>query len=473
MPRYKRATSQKLECTLCIWAFFVNLFGNNSEQISGKIRQKFFKKSFVWLPKEKQIQPSQLERRLHMQKTRKVLTLVTGTVYIVFVALYTFFQGSAEGALAVKQLENSQLNYAIGRASANGHILLWANYLLITIMAVIWVPVVWRKVKNILSLLILVLIISFAISACGPPHLEVVKEIAPNETAYLVPLEGANKDTQGKFMSIEYLEANKVASKRVSIPTRKIETGRMTWDYHWIETVKLIVVDRAPVTREWTKATGTGTSHSDQAISVESSESIDFYLGITAQASIKEENASKFLYYFAGKKLADVMDTNVRGYVQSALWKEFGGRTLTEGKGSKKVIIEQVYNDAKKFFAEQGLSIDYVGGAEGLTFKDGKVQEAINKAFVAENDKKVALEEKVAQDTRNETKVNMAVAARREAEEFAKAKEAMVSKTELEISMIRAQGFKLACEKWNGALPSQVLPQNSSMLFLEEGALKK
>jgi len=76
-------------------------------------------------------------------------------------------------------------------------------------------------------------------------------------------------------------------------------------------------------------------------------------MGVTAQASILEEESSKFLYHYAGKSLAEVMDTNIRGYVQSALWKEFGSLSLTDGKAKKKEIIERVQKETREFFAKK------------------------------------------------------------------------------------------------------------------------
>ncbi len=163
----------------------------------------------------------------------------------------------------------------------------------------------------------------------------------------------------------------------------------------------VIKVNRAPVTREWTQATSTGTSAKNQAIMVESVESIDFYLGVNTTALIQEEDASKFLYYFSGKSLDEVMDTVVRGYVQSYLYKEYGARTLEECRADKKKIFTALLDEARTTFKAKGITIENIGGSEGYTYKDPHIQDAINNVFTAQHQALVAKAEKDAQDMRN------------------------------------------------------------------------
>jgi hypothetical protein len=141
------------------------------------------------------------------------------------------------------------------------------------------------------------LILIVSLSACvGKPDLEELVEIKPNETSFLIKLEGDSKTGQAKFMSEEFLEQNKVATKRISIPHRKRSTGNNSTDYEWIPTAKLVTVDRTPVSREWTSSEKTGTSSKNEGIRVESVESIDFSIGVVMTASIPEDKAAKFLY---------------------------------------------------------------------------------------------------------------------------------------------------------------------------------
>lgn len=51
------------------------------------------------------------------------------------------------------------------------------------------------------------------------------KEIKPNETAFVFPLEN-DLNKQSKFQSAELLAQNKIASKRIQITHRWNQTGR-------------------------------------------------------------------------------------------------------------------------------------------------------------------------------------------------------------------------------------------------------
>ncbi len=299
----------------------------------------------------------------------------------------------------------------------------------------------------------------------GPPEVHPIVNIEPNQTAFVVKLTGDNVTGQGKFMSEEFLNAKKIATKQIELPVRKHIIGRHDWEFEWVPDAKVILVDRTPVTREWTKPSSTGTSASNQAIGVESKDSINFRVGVNVTASVTEENAAKFLYHFAGKPLAAVMDENVRGFAQTVLAREFGDRELEKCKTEKSAIFAKTSNEIKEHFIALGVTIDNFGSSEGLAFDEPKIQEAINRKISAEMDVQVALQEQTAQETRNKIAVAKAMAAREQAEEFAKAQEAQTKQIELEIAKIRAQAMLTAAQRWSGTLPASVLPSGSPLLF--------
>jgi len=82
--------------------------------------------------------------------------------------------------------------------------------------------------------------------------------IGPNETAFVIPLEG-DSTAQGRVQSIDALEKAKVMAKRIYLPVRKRDLGRGPANYEWVPTLKVVKVDRSPVTREWTAEVSTGT----------------------------------------------------------------------------------------------------------------------------------------------------------------------------------------------------------------------
>jgi regulator of protease activity HflC (stomatin/prohibitin superfamily) len=337
--------------------------------------------------------------------------------------------------------------------------------------------------KKVILFLIASLMI-VGIIGCGPHKTEKFVDIESNETAFLVPLEGASKSGQSQFMSIDYLNEVKVATKRVSLPLRRYDTGRMWYSYKWIPTMRVIKVNRLPVTREWTGDSRTGTSNKDQALWVESSDSIGFGVGVNVTALVKEEDAAKFLYYFAGKPLTEVVDENVRGKVNSILSREFAKYDLEQGRSQKNTIFEEVAKETVAEYKEMGITITNLGLAEGLVYEDKDIQIAINNKFEAEMDIQIQDKKNEAQVKVNERNVAIAKAladakikeaqgmiaietAKAEAaKQFASAIEARTAQVELEIRRMDAEARLTFAQKMGpGVLPSNIIPQGSGFLF--------
>jgi len=300
-------------------------------------------------------------------------------------------------------------------------------------------------------------------SGCtGPAKVIPYETIDTNETAFLVPLEGASKGDQKQFMSLDFLKEAKVATKRVMIPVREYKTGRMWWDYKWIPTMRVIKVNRTPVTREWTSDKTTGTTQNDESIEVESLDSIGFKLGVNITAMIHEEDAPLFLYTYAGKSLADVVDQDVRGKVLSILSREFGSKTLARCKEQKRDIFDVARTEVSEHFKQFGVTISNLGHSEGLTYVDKEIQESINRAYISEMLIQEEQNKNEAQKKINQRNIDMAKAERDAANEFAKARQARTQMIELDIRMLKAKAWY---EKWDGKLPEKVLPQGSKFLF--------
>jgi hypothetical protein len=314
--------------------------------------------------------------------------------------------------------------------------------------------------KKIILNAIICLALSIILFSCAPPKVEKNEDIATNETAFLVPLEGESNSGQKKFMSIEYLESPqvKVAAKRIIMPQRSQKVGRFWNEIIWIPTMKVIKVDRSPVTREWTEEKETGSSENDEVIRVESKDSIGFKVGVNITSMVKEEDAAKFLYYFSGNPLSVIMDKDIRGSVASILSKEFGSRDLKECKIAKKDIQNILEKEVNEKYTQYGITITNVGLVGGLDYENPEIQIAINNAYIAEMKVSEAIQSKLEQDQINLKNIATAKANREAAEEFAKAQEAQVRKTNLEIELIKAKN-------WDGALPKTILPQNSQLLY--------
>jgi len=287
------------------------------------------------------------------------------------------------------------------------------------------------------------------ISSCRRPYNEQKYiEILPNQTAFVLPLEVGNKDGQTKFDSEKYLEERKVASKRIYITTQWHQTGRWDNDGEWIPSIKVILVDRAPVTREWT-GKGKGTSaNKDELIEVESKESIGFRVGITATASIPEAWASKFLYKYNNRSLKDVMDYDVRSYVQNILTTEFGVRLLSVCQNDRKEIYEKMRKDVNSHFAEYGVEIINIGAAGQFTYVDQAIQDAINAKFTSE------------------MKVTEAANAVKAANNFAQAKNAITDQKQLDADINIKNAIADGIRSGKIPIPSTVAGSNISIMDL-------
>lgn len=327
------------------------------------------------------------------------------------------------------------------------------------------------------AILLVLLAVSAANIACsgcmGPPKVLPIEEIKTNETAFLVPLEGASKGDQQKFMSVEFLKTAKVATKRITIPVTERSLGRMWWSYEWLPTIRVVKVDRTPVTREWTSDETTGTTKKNEAITVESLDSIGFSIGINLTASVTEEDAATFLYYYAGKPLSEVVDQNVRGFVQSDLSGQFGQKAMEDCKKEKKAIFDELLTAVRGEFKKKGVTIDNLGYAEGLMYDNAAIQKAIDERIVAEMDVQTAKQRTLEQKETNERLESEATSKAKQAIEFAKAGAAQTAKTQLDIDLIKAQAMATFAEKWNGQMPSSIMPQGSQMMFGLDTPAKK
>lgn len=250
-------------------------------------------------------------------------------------------------------------------------------------------------------------------------------EIDTSETGFLIPLEG-DGTRQAKFQSEEYLAQRKIAAKRVQITHRWSQEGRLNNNGRWIATVRLVKVNRSPVTREWTSPDATDAraghrpSESDRAIWIESADSVGFSMGFTCTAFISEDDAAKFLYWYPSGSLADVMDGEVRARIQQVAAEVAARYPLDALRSKKQEISDAVKADLTGFFATRGITITTVGMFGGMTYENPAIQKAIDDTFIAQQLKVVAEAKFQAQQRENdrvELEANaVAERARREAQ---------------------------------------------------------
>lgn len=294
-----------------------------------------------------------------------------------------------------------------------------------------------------------------AVSCMKPVRVDPIKEVEPNETAFVIPLEYGTEN-QEKFESIEFLKEKQVAAKRIVIPQRERQIGRFGHQIEWIPSVRVVTVDRTPVTRSWVydpKEYTQNNGDSTRTFGVESKDSIGFSVGVNISAFVDEPDTATYLYYYRGGDLEKVMDKNVRERVHTVLSREFAARSLQESKTGKNEITAELQKDVAEHFKEYGITITSIGLAEGLNFDQPEIQRAINDAYVAE----MAVEQ-AKQKTLEQAEINKRLLAQAQGEaaaarEFAAAAEERTKLVNLEIAKIHAEAEKTKAEKWNGQLP--------------------
>ncbi|NOR27663.1 MAG: hypothetical protein GQ540_03930 [Lutibacter sp.] len=320
-------------------------------------------------------------------------------------------------------------------------------------------------------------VLLFGSVAClGPAKVDKYVEIKPNETAFVIPLEGATSD-QGKFDSVDFLAKKKVATKRIYLPLKKINTGRMYWNYKWVPTVRVITVDRKPITFTWEDASG---------IKVESNDSIGFKVGINISGHVSEEDTALFLYNYPSGNLTTILAQVVKSKTTEDLSRSFAKYNL-EGSPNiynkaGKVIVKEVkgarqmkgdiVDDSKKnivaFFAKTGVTIDTFGLIGGLAYEDATIQDSINDNFKSALNIKDQDNKRLAQDKINEKKIAQSLADKKSAENFAKAAEARKKQVEVSNSVYYAKAALVKAERWNGVLPT-MMPPNGAGFILDIG----
>jgi len=252
------------------------------------------------------------------------------------------------------------------------------------------------------SLLLAAVVMAANLVGCYKPY-QVEKSVVvqPWQTAYLVPKEG-DTAKQGKLDSVEAYDACKVASKRVIIPTRWNQTGRGLGQGEWLEMMELVIVDRTPVALHWTADTDTGTSNKNEAIWLESSNSIAFSIPFAMTAYIKEADASAYLYYYNRGTLFNVLNTEGRNKVMEVAAEYSNSMPLNDLLTKYGDINAKVREVVTGYFAKRGVTITTLGIAGFATYRNAENATAIDKVFEAQQLQAVELAKSEAAKKRQE-----------------------------------------------------------------------
>jgi len=327
-----------------------------------------------------------------------------------------------------------------------------------------------RKISSIV-LAIAVLMMTFVGVGCRPYQVPIIEEIQNNETAFLVALEGS--ETGAKFDSIGAIEKAKVATKRVTIPTRWLQEGRIYSDGRWIPTAKLIKVDRTPVARRWTTDSESGTSAKNQALKAESKDSIGVSSGFAIMAAIDEADTAKYLYRYPGKNLADIMDNQMFNDCQSIYSEICAKYEVRELRFHKDAISIVMRDRLIPKYKEDGITISATMGlVGGLVYENKEIQTAIDDVFIAQTMK--AKKEAELDSKNKDNEISLAVeqndAAKRKVKADAEAYEIMAKAKAVATggeNYLKVKTLEVmleALQKWDGGLPATLVAGGGNVL---------
>lgn len=325
------------------------------------------------------------------------------------------------------------------------------------------------------------------VGSVRPYHEPVLAEISNSQEGFLIELEGEN--AQADTSAEEYLKSRLVQQKRIEIPYRWKQTWRLPNWGRWIPAARLVIVDRAPENRLWVADRDRGTSDRNEAVWLESKDSVSFSTGIAITARIENrDDAIKFLanyparpqqhanpeetYQVKVSSLAQIMDEEIKNKVQEILSDKANEYDMNELRDQKTEIVSKVRQQCQEFFKDRGITITTLGMAGGFTYANPGVQEAIDSVFQAQQDKQVAIAEAAAAAERKEAlklagegeaqkeievakgkaeaMQQVADAKAYEIEKLSQNPEAYILLKQLEIEMARL-------ERWDGSYPQILL----------------
>jgi hypothetical protein len=305
----------------------------------------------------------------------------------------------------------------------------------------------------------------YGVGFAGPYPVEQFVEIGPSETAFVIPLEGEDPTAQTTNVSAEELKGMRVTAKRVSLPLRPRKIGRLPGQFEWIPTVAVRKVNRAPVSREWVSVPHAGAPPSSDALFCETKDGIKLYSGCAISARIPEEDAYLYLYHFGERKLAEVIDTNIRGFAQMELAKRVKEKTLEQVQKNRVSDFNEVLELTRGTFLGKGITIDYLGNDGGYEYQNPRVQASIDATVIADIQAQINEQEKLAADARNQIAIEKAEAEKKAAELQLSAKEALELSLKIEYLTTLAEARKILANKFKqggGHLPAVILPSNGS-----------
>jgi hypothetical protein len=322
----------------------------------------------------------------------------------------------------------------------------------------------FRRYAGMLSISLL-LVLTGCRKPFEPVQLEVIE---PNEVGFLISNTDVNDQ---KSTASEDFDKHIVNTQQVKIPQMWVQTGYSTvfWNGEWRPSARLIKVDTASVTREWTADQNSGTSQKNEAIWVMTSDQVEFSTGWTCTAKIaSRKDAAVFLSNYRNGSLEQVMDQEVRSKIQALFGLAVTDLPMETLRTAATPVIIKTVDDVKSFFLEKGITITNLGITGGFVYKNPKVLEKMAEVFTAEQEKSIAVAKTMAQIEENK-RIQLEAVAKSEAiltqkkaeadgiKAVAEAKAFEIEKAqqnkEIYIQLKELEIDKLKAESWDGKYP--------------------
>lgn len=350
---------------------------------------------------------------VHNLRSRTVITIAILLLLHAFVSVIMPPILLAASKAAGGQLVNSDEAYvlAMWQSAALSLYRVLPIVVISILIAIWWKPlryIVEKAFKYVVSSLALAVLFGGVWAGESKAYYSVydyaeVVYIKPNQTCFWVPDAGANKDSQIKFMSQEYLAAQKIAAKSFKIEHTTLQgSGTTAMTNKVIPAGRLLCVERTPWARRWTSSESTGTSHGNESFSCQSKEGITAGIDLSLSATITEDTAHTYLYWFSTKPpvgdpnspevtftsvlyardLSDVMDGYVSHSIFPIVCQEFSSRTVDQINAESSQMLASVQAKASKLLADKGIVQISIGW--GNIDYEKSVQQSIDNAFLAE-----------------------------------------------------------------------------------------
>lgn len=363
------------------------------------------------------------------------------------------------GAVAVRQLNGGDAE--VLQTYSAGILMNNLGLMVTLIVTCVWLVSMRKEMKKMLFVVALGVVIIG--TGCRRPYdAPTFVEVGPDETAFVIQAEG-NTENQDTFKSAELLEKSMVAAKRIQVPHRWVQTGRRLAAGHYIDSVLIYKVNRAPVTRTWGEKGG---------LEAESRDSLAVASGFTLTAYITPDDAAKFLFRYKGVPLAQVVDSQVRNSIQTVYTEECAKYALLDLPKHKQEITDTIRAKVIPFYKDWGITIAHDMGLVGGLNYDPAIQAEIDNVFKSQKAK-----ERAAADRSAQAEIN---GKNKEIAETDAAIQKIKADADAYMITAKAKAIKEAgqiyvqaqfIDKWDGVMP-KVSGNASPMLLLSEPELK-